>query len=102
MQPPSVNHPCHTNKNYNAQQKNRELYLADNGRPPLANITGPDKAASASLVVFESENTLPHKISDERSISAAMNPSFSLDPRPILSPMPGLQDQKYELDRYLG
>lgn len=71
------------------------LYLAHSGRPPRANITGPDKAASASLVTFKSEKALPHKTSDERSISAAINPLFPLDPRSITSPIPELHDQIY-------
>lgn len=62
-------------------------------------MIGPDKAASASLIPFVSENALPHKMSDDRSISAATNPLFPLDPRPILSPTPGLHGQKSKLEK---
>ena len=75
------------------------MYLADRGRPLRANITGPDKAASASLIPFESEKALPHKTSEERSISAAISPLSPLHSRPTMSPMPGLHDQiqRYKL-----
>lgn len=65
-------------------------YLAHRRRPPRAIITGPDKAANASLTPFASEKPLPHKMSEERSISAAINPSFPWARRPTASTTPGL------------
>ena len=63
------------------------IYLADRGRPPREVITGSDKATSASFVPFASAKALPHKIRDERSISAAMNPVLSPSiPIPRASP----------------
>ena len=59
-------------------------------------MIGPDKAASASLIPFVSENALPHKMSDDRSISAATNPLLPLDP--IFFPTPGLHGQKSKLE----
>lgn len=70
------------------------IYLADKGRPPRAEIIGPDKEASASLVPCVSEYALPHKISEERSISAAISPLFPWPPRPIASITPWLHGQK--------
>jgi hypothetical protein len=60
-------------------------------------MIGPDKAASASLIPFVSENALPHKMSDDCSISAAMNPLLPLDPT-IFFPTPGLHGQKSKLE----
>ena len=68
------------------------FYLADSRRPPCAAIIGPDKADKASLVPFASKKALPHKISEERSISLVINPLVPSDPRPMLSPIPGLRD----------
>lgn len=62
------------NKRTTESQDTRSL--ADSGRPPRANITGSDKAVNANLVPFISANALPHKISEDRSISAAINPLF--------------------------
>ena len=55
-------------------QKNKKVYLADRGRPPRADIIGPDKAASATLVPSISEKALPHKTSDEIPTSPTINP----------------------------
>lgn len=73
----------------------KTIYLADRGRPPREVITGSDKATSASFVPFASAKALPHKIRDERSISAATNPVLSpLIPIPRASPALWLQDWK--------
>lgn len=44
--------------------------------PPLEAMIGPDKAASASLIPLVSADASPHKINEERSISAAIRPLF--------------------------
>ena len=67
--------------------KSKQLfYPAERGRPPREMIIGSDKAVSASLAPFTSAKALPHKIKDERSVSAAINPLSPLIPRdsPIL------------------
>ena len=52
------------------------------GSPPLADNTGAVKALRAPLSIAESANALPHRISDERSMSAAANPLAYCDPEP--------------------
>jgi hypothetical protein len=52
------------------------------GRPPLADNIGAVKAVSASLTTVESANALPHRIRDERSMSAAANPLVYCVPEP--------------------
>lgn len=73
-------------------RKNRKNipHLPGRGSPPRANITGSDKATSVSLVPFISEKAVPHTMSIERSMSAAMNPLSPSVPRPIELLTPGL------------
>uniref|UniRef100_A0A0A9DDF4 Uncharacterized protein n=1 Tax=Arundo donax TaxID=35708 RepID=A0A0A9DDF4_ARUDO len=52
------------------------------GRPPLADNIGAVKAVSASFTIVESANALPHRIKDERSMSAAANPLAYCVPEP--------------------
>lgn len=69
-----------------SRYKGTIVYLAERGRPPREMIIGSDKADNASLIPFASAIALPHKIRDERSVSAAINPISPLIPRdsPIL------------------
>lgn len=55
-----------------------------------------DKAVIASLIPFASAKALPHKIRDERSVSAAINPISPLIPRD--SPILGLNNQNDKIN----
>ena len=51
-----------------------KLYQPERGRPPLADNIGAAKAVRASFSILESANALPHRINDERSMSATATP----------------------------
>lgn len=77
-------------------------YLAETGRPPLADIIGAAKAARASLVTLASAKALPHKMRDERSTSAAANPLEACDPRPSASLVLGLHNLRNQKVIYIS
>ena len=59
-----------------------KLYQPETGRPPLADNIGAAKAVRASFSILESANALPHRISDDRSMSATATPLAYCVPEP--------------------